>query len=341
MLLGLADTSQGAATVLTQVADLGKLLGRPAVRWLVHAALLRLCAEEQEGSSGFFSLSQVRGLQRAYTTGLLDLDSLVPLERSSTPHPVFFLPGLRGRQETRRLAADDVAVYSACCSAVPWLEAAWRACSSAGIALYLTGSMLSWALRGRPAAEEPPPADVDIFILTPADLPRAVQLIMGAAGAVLGEASCGAVAVNATKYRASFEVEGPGAKADIYAHPLSRIQSYHFSHVRVAFDGTSLHCCASAAVALATGLNLDFNMRGGSEKLASVLFKKWQQGWSLLVREEELRAFLWFVSRNATLEQLAFNPPLTSRLSAASLKRYALHLRPPEPIAELYRSWRR
>ena len=309
-LLGTADSLAGAIQVCRHVQLLVPLLTSAQVRWLVHRAIASLYAAERDGQPHFVCLGAVCELQRAYKKSYLDLAGLLPpIERSPQGRrrrqPLFLLPCCAGRARVPLVRGDTAWVRRACERRVPWLGALWERGEQDGIAYHLTGSMLTAVLLPRAGALVKP-GDVDVFVLQQSSLELASRTLTDCITTLHHGAVVESKKVGPSKYRVRFTLRGQDSAVDLYAHPLTRIHQYHMSAARVAFDGTRLFCSMSGAIALATGVSVCFNMTHKVERAASILFRRWRAGASLLVNEDELRAFIQAsqnVDANLTTQQ--------------------------------------
>jgi hypothetical protein len=346
-LLGLADTPAGALQVCSYLQRLVTLLSAAQLRWLVHRALHLLHSAERAGENVFLDLHEVRELQHAYKLSYLDLASLLPLGKLPATRrapPLFLLPRCAGRAQVPPVPSDALHARRACERRVPWLRLLWEKGAQEGVAFYLTGSTLTAALFPR-AGLLVEPGDVDIFVLNQPALERAVALL---ATCVDGAAPDGRLAesrkVNSHKYRIKLFWQGRETGVDLYAHPLARIHRYHMSAARIAFDGSRLYCSATGAVALATSVSTCFEMAPRAEKAAAILLRRWRAGASLLVNEEELRAFVDFSQTGEAALTLEEKRALGKFRSIAARDGLALHLRYSEAQRETalgdYNEWR-
>jgi len=292
-LLGLADALETAPMAILQAERLLSFLSREEVRWLVHRAFTVMLSAEQRSEEFFLGADFAAALQRGYKSGLFDLGSLLPLPRRKAREgqwdrfSVFLSPGCAGRRETPVLQVGSI--MARCRKRVPWLARLWELQKTRGRACFLAGSTLTAALLPT-TARRVNPGDVDVFV------EKREELADCLADLTCASTECGFEAevatISASKFRVTLTRGEEEMGVDLYAHPLARVNVYHMSVVRCAFDGECLYCAPSAALALATTVSAEFTMNWKTDKAARVLLRKWRSGLCLLLNAGELRAFV-------------------------------------------------
>jgi len=292
-LLGLADALETAPMAILQAERLLRFLSQEEVRWLVHRAFTIMLSAEHRSEEFFLGADFAAALQRGYKSGLFDLGSLLPLPRRKAREcrqdrfAVFLTPGCAGRRETPVLQVGSI--VARCRKRVPWIDRLWELQKLRGGTCFLTGSTLTAALLPTTALRVTP-GDVDIFVEKNEELAECL------ADLTCASMECGFKAevatISASKFRVTLTRGEEEMGVDLYTHPLSRVNVYHMSVVRCAFDGERLYCAPSAALALATTVSVEFTMHCKAEKAARVLLRKWRSGLCLLLNAGELRAFV-------------------------------------------------
>jgi hypothetical protein len=344
-LLGLADTPRQAAEVLLQMEVLGTMVSYQQSRWLSCRAAAVLQAAEALDEPIFLRLDWVKGIQDAYCLGQLDLATLLGLSYTgaSGVNTVYLLPGCPGRSEVERVATDDAIVRRRSIARYPWLQELWGRHAARGERCYMTGSALTAMLLPRTAAGVPP-SDLDLFVEDAARLERSLSDLQECL-ATHGDTMT-SNRVSCHKFRVRVQSQDSEWFIDLYAHPLRQVARYHMSVVRVAFDGESLLCTPSAAIALATSVSTCFDMRWKPERAGGILLRKWSSGLNLLVTRSELHAFCVHGKRVARLKTASDIP--TTRLRAltatSSLSTLRINTRQPSEswqMHEQYSRWRK
>ena len=345
-LLGLADTPRQAADVLLQMDALGAMLSHSQTRWLSCRAASVLQATEALDEPTFVRLDTVKGIQDAYCLGQLDLATLLGLSYMgpSALHAIYLLPGCPGRAEVERVAPDDATIRRRSIERFPWLQDLWGKHAARGDRCHMTGSALTAMLLPYTAAIVPP-SDVDLFVEDPAHLERSMNDLRECLAARGDSAVC--TRVSAHKFRVSVHSKDSEDEwfIDLYAHPLRQVARYHMSVVRVAFDGESLLCTPSAAIALATSVSTCFDMRWKPERASSILLRKWSSGLNLLVTRSELHAFWVHCKRIARLKIASDIPAtqleaLTETQSLSGLRISTRQPQEAQQMHEQYSRWR-
>ena len=283
------------------------MLPGPGLRWLVHRAVRVLYAAEHAAGDVFLGIDELVALQRAYLDGHLHLITLLPVAQPQRQRfvQISYLPGSFGRAAQSDVCHSAERLRARCCADAPWLESFWGLSKAEGCPAYLTGSTLTAAIRPPKRPQAHPARDVDVFIEEAEGLGTARDLIRRAFHEVWGDATVEEEWCSATKLRLRVAGKGPGGTVDLYAHALERVSSYHFSEVRAAFDGDTLFCTVSAAVALATRFNADFAMTYKKERSLEVLARRWENGSTVLVNERELHRFLSWATQSTCLTGLS------------------------------------
>lgn len=288
-----------------------------AMRLLVYVALRRLYLAEKAGEHWPVPLETAAGLQTLYREGVLDLDAFVPCPRPCA-RPWYVLSHLPGRRYVPQLRGGD-AVRATVCAAVPWLAGLL----GGDVPLYLTGSLLAWALREAPAlAPRWAPGDVDIFCEAPDDLEAATARVAAAMHSWLaahGPGDCGVrrYAPSATRRvlevcahpRGARGLEAAGRehasalRCDVYVNSQARMRSYHVPAVRCSLLLTArreLVLNPSCALALITSLNVDYAVVPGRKMPLEILERKWRLGFNFCLTWSAARHLCLFLGERDT-----------------------------------------
>ena len=309
VVLGLGENVRTAPCVVMHIDRLLRFVSPEEVRWMTRRALGLMFAAETRGEQCFVGLDYVAALRRAYASGKLDLYSLcfLPDDKNDRAHgSVYLLPGCRGRCKVHSVQAEIPRLRRSCEERIPWLQSLWARLGGQGKRCFLAGSQLTCALMPDVAALVAP-NDIDIFVEEESELQGCLEELLCSIQQAAPAAEIATTRVSSKKFRVLVQ-SSANAAVDLYCHPLERLNAYHMSAMRVAFDGANVYCAPSAAAALCTCVSAAFVMHTARERALHVVLRKWQSGFSLLVNVSEARAFLEYIKgRQELLGRLAPN----------------------------------
>ena len=329
VVLGFAEDLRTAPCVVMHIDRLLRFVNPEEARWMTRRAMARMRMAETNGKF-LLGLDFVVALQRAYTSGRLDLNSLCFLMDvnmgSIQTRAVYLLPDVYGRCNVPTVETDVLRLRRSCEEKVPWLRALWTRLLARGARCFLAGSQLTAALLPE-ATKLLAPGDTDIFVTGQSELHGCLQDLLASVKETSPSAEIQTTQLLAAKFRVIVKAESCSA-IDLYCHPLTHLSTYHMSAVRVAFDGVTLFCSPSCAAALSTSVSADINMTTSAERVREVVIRKWRSGFNLLVTPSEAAAFVEYVKGSAEL--LAYLAPETGQRVLFETERLvrSLQLRP-------------
>lgn len=130
VVLGFAEDLRTAPCVVMHLDRLLRFVSHEEARWMTRRAMVAMHMAETNGKQFFLGLDFVVALQRAYTTGRLDLNSLCFLMdvniESVQYRTVSLLPDCQGRCNVPIVETDMLRLRRSCEEKVPWLRILWR-----------------------------------------------------------------------------------------------------------------------------------------------------------------------------------------------------------------------
>ena len=289
----------GALQILHDVDDVLSHVGVKLARWLVHRALRTLYVEECAGGGGAgrsVPVADVARLQAAYARGALTLGCFMPYDQRKPPVRRWLLQGARTACELHAVQSDLERIKAKVQWLVPWLALV------RGVRLFLSGSMLCFAMADMHASAPDPswpgPADVDVFCLTQEELPEAAARIGEAmryyASFQWQSHSFEDVVINASHRVLRVAGADGGAPApwqtcDLYVSSPARVLRYHLPQVRACLDvqAADLFISPSCCIALACGVNVDYQLVCGKKTPHEVVANKWLWGYNMALQHFE------------------------------------------------------
>ena len=303
VVLGFAEDLRTAPCVVMHLDRLLRFVSNEEARWMTRRAMVAMHMAETNGKQFFLGLEFVVALQRAYTTGRLDLNSLCFLMdvniESVQYRTVSLLPDCQGRCNVPIVETDILRLRRSCEEKVPWLRILWRRLLEKGARCFLAGSQLTAALLPE-AAKLLAPGDTDVFVTDESQLQSCLQDLLASIDETFPSAEIQTTQLARAKFRLLVRADTVSA-IDLYCHSLAQLNTYHMSVVRVAFDGAALYCSPSCAAALSTSVSADLTMTVRAERVREVVLRKWRSGLNLLVTAREAAEFVEYVKGSAEL----------------------------------------
>jgi len=307
-ILAYAEAPATARECLALLQDIraSKMLQDEELRALTYTAVRRLYLAEKAAEQWPIPLETVLLMQHLYVEGVLNLDCLVPCYRPLTSK-FYYVQGLHGRNTVPMVAKSTGEVRRRLYGLVPWLLGIdGQAFGASPVALYLTGSLLAWALREdahMDDLETGEPADVDIYCDSVENLDVATDYVastmqkwfeVAMAPSRLFQIHREAPNPSRRILRVHLEedfddfISQPPCQAcamqcDVYVNSVKRVQMYHLPAVRCSLPllaDSEVSINPSCAVALATSLNLDYAVVVGRKTPLQILARKWYMGFS-------------------------------------------------------------
>lgn len=174
---------------------------------------------------------------------------------------------------------------------------------------YVTGSLLTEAIvrSGGNWDDKGLVGDVDIFCQELESLDKLADRVAKAMPSPVVEMT----RASAKRWKVSAEgeykqviIDNWNIRGDIYVNRLGTVRQYYLPHLRVAFawKARRLFLHPSAAIGLATGVNIDFTSVNGTRNTFELLERKWRAGFSTLLNTREhgqFTQYLFSTTRNA------------------------------------------
>ena len=299
----LLDGGRGAREILSTFRHIPKGSLEGSSTYILHMAVFTLyaaeCGAAREMSHDIprplfvLNIDELHALDEAYSSRRLPAHTIIPIPRAKRGHKTTTVPTLpyqlsdtelRGTGRCR-LATSIADIRKNLQSRCRWLLPLLDSYCSAGRPRYLTGSLLTAAIETDPR-DDPNcvPADVDIFCAQDELEKTAFDVIATTGG---GFRLFSDFSGRPYKYTIAAE----SISCDVYVQNPWAIARYHLPLVRACFTGKALHVMPSCAVALVTGVNVDYKYFKGNKSPLEIILKKWLAGYTLVVNVREQRQF--------------------------------------------------